>query len=89
MGKKRIRKTYTSKGQRPSVSGDILKSCARDVHPLDRALDKLKAWRLGKNPWVTIKNPERHTNRDYIKVRANSYYGNPKTATYNIYHKGS
>ena len=85
MGKKRARKAYTSKGQRCNVNRALLSNIAKDVPAVDRALNILAAWRAGKNPWVTVKNPDRHTNRDYIKVRANAYYGNPKDVLHSTF----
>lgn len=85
MGKKRIRKTYRSAGLYSNVSNSTLKLARQGVPLIDRALNKLKAWREGKNPWITVENKERKSNRPFYKVRANDLYGNPKTATYNIY----
>ena len=32
-----------------------------------------------QNPWLTIENPSKEqTNRKFIRVRANDYWGNPK-----------
>lgn len=79
MGKKKFRGTYTSKGQRPNVSRENLKLAEQEVSLFDRALFKIEAWKRGKNPWITIKNPNHlETAKRYIKVRANSYYGDFK-----------
>lgn len=79
MGKKVCRKTYSSYGQRPNVSKDILKETAREVSGFQKALHIVNAWKKLKNPWVTISNPNKNeTNKRFIKVRANSYYGDPK-----------
>lgn len=83
MGKKVKRKTYVSKGQHTSVDRSIVKAARQDVSSIDRALHKLDAWRKGKNPWITV--PGTQSNQRFIKVRANSVYGNPKTATANIF----
>lgn len=85
MGKKRIRKTYSSAGIHSNVSKSTLALAASGVSEFDKALNKLRAWREGKNPWITVENKDRKTNRPFYKVRANELYGNPKTATYSIY----
>ena len=85
MGKKRIRKSYSSKGQHSNVAKSTLRLAREGVSLIEKHLNKLKAWREGKNPWITVENKERKTNRPFYKVRANELYGNPKTATYSIY----
>lgn len=79
LGKKRTRKAYTSKGQRPNVAKDVLKLVNRGMNLFDRELQKLAAWRKGSNPWMTIRNPNTNeTNKRYIKVRSNHLIGDPK-----------
>lgn len=85
MGKKRSRTKYTSKGQRPNVKNDLLKTVSRETGALDKQLNKIAAWKAGKNPWITIENTGGPTNKRYIKVRANDYLGSHKTASYGIY----
>jgi len=85
MGKKRIRKTKTSKGTHSNVATSTLKLVAASVCPLEKAMNKLKAWRSGKNPWITVKNTSGQTNMPFIKVRANTLYGNPKFATSGLF----
>lgn len=85
MGKKRIRKTYRSAGIHSNVAKSTLKAVRKDVPLIEKELNKLRAWREGKNPWVTVENKQRGTNRPFYKVRANEVWGNPKTATYSIY----
>lgn len=84
MGKKRIRKTVTSKGLRRSIVAGV-KEARADRSPIDKALNKLAAWRKGLNPWITVPGVE--SNKRFIKVRANSLYGDPKKASYSIYGK--
>lgn len=81
MGKKRNRKQYISKGQRRNQTP---MAGLRDA--ADKAMDKIKAWKAGKNPWITVVNREK--NRPFIKVRANDCWGNPKEARANLF-KGS
>lgn len=72
MGKKRNRKTYVSKGQRPNCR-------PIKIHDeFDKALNKVSAWRSGKNPWVTVENRGGERSKPFIKVRADSLWGNPK-----------
>lgn len=85
MGKKRIRKTYRSAGIHSNVAKSTLKAVRASIPLIDKELNKLKAWREGKNPWITVENKERKSNRPFYKVRANELYGNPKFATYSIY----
>lgn len=76
MGKKVKRKTYVSKGQRPNIASSTLKAVARGKSEVDKALDKLAAWRAGKNPWITVPGPSRK--EAFVRVRANAVYGDPK-----------
>ena len=46
MGKKRIRKTQTSKGQRRSIVAGV-KEARRDKPEVVKALNKTEAWRKG------------------------------------------
>jgi len=85
MGKKVRRKTYVSKGIHSNVSAALLKSMRQDVNPIERAMHKLNAWRQGKNPWITVPGPS--SNMRFIKIRANTYYGDPRYATANIFGK--
>jgi len=83
MGKKVKRKTYVSKGQRRSIGRWAVNAVRRDKSDVEKAINKLDAWRAGKNPWITVPGPS--SNMLFIKVRANTLYGNPKNATANIY----
>ncbi len=83
MGKKRSRTTQVSKGERRSIGRWAVNAVRREKSEVEKALNKLDAWRAGKNPWITVPGPS--SNMRFIKVRANSLYGNPKNATANIY----
>lgn len=76
MGKKRSRTKKISKGQRPSMSSSIL-SAARSIMPGGSDLiKKVEAWREGKNPWITVENPDKQaTNRQFIRMKADRYFG--------------
>lgn len=82
MGKKVKRKTYVSKGERNSVARSTVNLVRHGRTELEKANNKLQAWRAGKNPWITIPGPA--SNMRFIRVRANNYWGDPRR-TYNIY----
>lgn len=82
MGKKRTRKTVTSKGQRRNVVAGV-KEVRQSVSGFDKALNKLEAWRKGKNPWITV--PGTASNKPFVKVRANHVYGDYKRSNANIF----
>jgi hypothetical protein len=84
MGKKRTRKTVVSKGQRRNIVAGV-KEVRQERSEGEKAYNKLKAWRKGQNPWITV--PGTQTNKRFIKVRANAVYGDPKRASYGIYAK--
>jgi hypothetical protein len=83
MGKKRSRKTKVSKGIHSNVAASTLKAVRRDVSEVTRALHKLEAWKKGKNPWITV--PGTASNKPFVKVRANSLYGDYKRANANLF----
>lgn len=80
MGKKVKRKTYVSKGERRSIARSTVNAVRRDKPEVEKALNKLEAWRAGKNPWITVPGPS--SNMRFVKVRANTLYGNPKTVLF-------
>lgn len=81
MGKKRIRKTLISKGQRRSVVAGV-NEVRRDRTALEKAVNKLAAWKKGQNPWVTVPGPSK--NMQWVRRRANEVYGDPRHVA-NIY----
>lgn len=84
MGKKRTRASKTSKGTMRTVSKATCQ-LARSNRPYAvKALNKLNAWLKGKNPWITVPDPINPKN--FVKVKANVVYGDPKKArNANIY----
>lgn len=84
MGKKRTRGAYSSKGQGRSIANGV--RLARAEKPqLDRSLNLVAAWKAGKNPVLTVENPNKsERNRPYIKMQANAYWGDPRRKA-NIY----
>lgn len=85
MGKKRCRNTQTSKGERHSIGRWAVNAVARDKPEVEKELNKIAAWRAGKNPWITVAGPS--SNQRFVKVRANTVYGNPKNAFSNVFGK--
>jgi len=81
MGKKTTRKSYTSRGIHSNVSKSTLALVRKGVTGLDKAMHKIKAWRAGKNPWITVESKDSKSGRPFYKVRANELYGNPKTSS--------
>lgn len=82
MGKKVKRKTYVSKGERRSVVAGV-SEVRRNISPITKALNKLEAWRAGKNPWITVPGPSKK--EAFVRVRANALYGDPRFAMANIF----
>lgn len=83
MGKKRIRKAYTSKGVHSNVAASTVSLVRRGRSELDKAINKLAAWRAGKNPWITVPGPSRK--EAFVRVRANALYGDPKRRTSGLF----
>ena len=81
MGKKKIRKTQISKGQRRSIVAGV-KEVRAEKSPLEKTMNKIKAWKKGQNPWVTVPGP--NTNMPFVKKRANELWGDPRHVA-NIY----
>ena len=78
MGKKRSRTKYTSKGLRTNVSNAILKFVARQADAGDKLIQLHRAWKKGRNPWLTVENASPGTNRPFTRVRSNDAWGDPK-----------
>lgn len=82
MGKKRLRTKRTSKGSMNCVSPTI-KKLTRATGG-DLFMQKFRAYQDGKNPWITIDNPNPHeTNKRRIRVKANEFFAN-RNRTYTI-----
>lgn len=82
MGKKRTRSATTSRGERRSIVNGV-KEVRQARSPYDKAMDKLKAWRKGLNPWITVPGPSKK--ESFVRVRANGYYGDPKKVSHGIF----
>ena len=78
MGKK-TRESQMSKGERRNVSAWSVKASRKETTELTRIMNKLKAFRLGKNVVLTIPNPiKSETNKPFIRVNAKEKWRNEK-----------
>lgn len=81
MGKNNQRAHTVSKGERRSINKEITRAVRAERTYLDKYYFKVKAWVSGKNPWITIENPDKNaTNKRFIRVRALDYLGDPRAA---------
>lgn len=75
MGKKRSRATQTSKGERRSVANGL----GDDRSEIKKMIDKMDAFRKGKNVMLTIPNPNKQATREpFIRVSAKEKWRNDK-----------
>ena len=75
----KVKKSYTSKGERRSMSRSLSKAIKRERTVIEYWLIKQKAWLKGQNPWITVPNPNTAaTNKRFIRVRAESEWGDPR-----------
>jgi hypothetical protein len=75
MGKKRSRATQTSKGERRSVANGL----GDDRSEMKKMIDKMDAFRKGKNVMLTIPNPNKNeTKKPFIRVNAKEKWRNDK-----------
>jgi len=65
------------------VNGTIKKS------ETEKLINLREVWLDGKNPWVTIDNPNNlETRARKIKIRAKDLWGDPRKHTYSMYGSG-
>ena len=65
-------KGFVSQGLRSNVSSKTRNGTRAMRSGADKMLDLQRAWLEGKNPWVTIENPNKEeTNKKFIRVRMN------------------
>jgi len=75
MGKKRSRASQKSKGERRSVANGL----GDDRSELKKMIDKMDAFRKGKNVMLTIPNPNKQATREpFIRVSAKEKWRNDK-----------
>lgn len=68
-----------SAGVHSNVSSKTLNGIRSDVPPVEKFLNKFKAYLNGKNPWFTIENPNKEEkDKLFIRVRAVDLYGSIK-----------
>lgn len=77
--RKKQRDKYVSKGNGRTVSAATRRLMREGyVGSLDEYNNKLDAWKRGKRVVLTIENPNKEeTNRRYIKVTGNQFWGSP------------
>ena len=69
------RESYTSKGERPTVSRRWKKLMRKDVMQTDRTYNQWDAFIKGKNVVLTIPNPNKNeTHKRFIRVPAKEYW---------------
>lgn len=86
MAEKGSGKTYTSKGERHNVSRSTLSGVKRDRDPSEKVINVQRAWLEGRNPWVTLANPNKEqTNKRFVRVKANELWGHPKERIKKMY----
>ncbi|AGR47884.1 hypothetical protein PHIM7_180 [Sinorhizobium phage phiM7] len=80
MAKKGGNKTaYTSKGIHSTAKASTLSAVRADRSLVDVALNVRAAYEAGRNPWVTIDNPNKQeTAKKRIRIKANDLWGSPK-----------
>lgn len=72
-------KGFISQGIHSNVSKQTLKDMKRNTPDIDKMRNKVYAYWAGKNPWITIENPNKEeTNKRFIKVKADELWGSPK-----------
>jgi len=75
----KTRKQLTSKGVHSSYSKSLVRKMRSERTASQRLQFIINAWRKLQNPWITVENPSKdQTNRKFIKVRTNDWWGNPK-----------
>ena len=84
--KKKCRSKRTSKGIHTSIAKGTVQAVRHGKSVLDKSLKLVEAWKKGKNPWLTVDNIEGAKDRPFRRVRANSYWGDPRKR-FNIFLK--
>jgi hypothetical protein len=69
---------YVSKGER-KADRTLSKAIKRERPATEKWTILQKAWLAGRNPWVTIPNPNTSdTKARYVRVRAETEWGDPR-----------
>jgi hypothetical protein len=67
------KESKSSKGERKSINPSTVTAVKKQRLPIDVALNKLDAWKRGKNPWIVSQ-----TRTGELTVRANQVWGDPR-----------
>lgn len=79
MSQPKSKSSYVSKGERPAIKNSVCKAVKRDRSYIDKLLFKQSAWLKGQNPWISVPNADQtQTNKKYIRVRAETEWGDPR-----------
>ena len=80
MAKKASGKNYISQGKHSNVARGTLQAMRKDSRERgEKEINIQSAWLKGKNPWVTISNPNKEQkDRLFIRVKSNDIWGSPK-----------
>jgi hypothetical protein len=89
---KKLRAKTTSSGSMRSVSKSTIQLTKDQVPEVVKVIQKLDAWKAGKNPWLTLYNnsggaSSMDKSRLYTKIKANDYLGDPRYAKANVFGK--
>lgn len=75
----KVKKSYTSKGERRSMSRSLSKAVKRDRTVIDYWMIKQRAWLKGQNPWIVVPNGNTSDTRArFVRVRAETEWGDPR-----------
>lgn len=78
-GKKSKSSGKVSKGENTCVANRWVNSVKSSTPGSAKMANIVKMWRAGKNPWITVENPDKsNTKARMIRVKTNDYYGNPR-----------
>ncbi len=62
-----------------SISHKICKAVRRNRTVVEKLLFKQKAWRRGRNPWLTVPNLNTSEKaKRFVRARANDVWGDPR-----------
>lgn len=73
MSQKKKKDSKASKGERRSINSSTVSSLRKERKPIDIIMNKVDAWKRGKNPWIVAS-----TRTGTQTVRANQVWGDPK-----------
>ena len=78
MSAPKSKSSYISKGER-EANRSLSKAIKRERTAIDKWTILQKAWLKGKNPWVTVPNPNTSDTRArFVRVRAETEWGDPR-----------